>query len=265
MGEGGLELRLRDLGTTNGTFVNGERLAPGGLATKIVGGDGRLVFRLGEIPHKFRAWCVVGEDSPPKESILPRSTMLKKASSKQLKAEDLQAKATRLAEIEDRIAAARGVSGAPGTSTAPPDGQAPTPPCEALQNGGGLSTPEPWPDLGSEGQLQAPAVDEGDASPAGLSTPDPFADVIPRGIDGKPGPADDMAASEPLAPPADVEAEDMAASEPLAPPADVEADDMAASEPLAPNATESLPQEDRAKRKRKKKNALADLDQPKRL
>merc|ERR1719183_343895 len=36
--EGGLELRVRDLGTTNGTFVNDERLAQGCGATKIVGG-----------------------------------------------------------------------------------------------------------------------------------------------------------------------------------------------------------------------------------
>merc|ERR1719499_1676180 len=57
----------------------------------------------------------------------------------------------------------------------------------------------------------------------------------------------------------------MAAVEPLAPTADVEADDMAASEPLARHATETLLQEEeRAKRKRKKKNALADIDQPKR-
>jgi len=206
--EGGLELRLRDLGTTNGTFVNGERLAPGGLATKIVGGDGRLVFRLGEIPHKFRAWCVLGEDSPPRESISKRSSQPKKPSSKALKAEDLRAKATRLAQIEDRIAAAQGASGVPGTRAA--DGQAPTPPTEALQNGGGLSTPEPLLDLGKPSVL---AVDGGDASPAGLlSTPDPLADLVPEGIDGSLGHvADDVNASEPLAD------DDMAAMVPSAP------------------------------------------------
>jgi len=102
--EGGLELRVRDAGTTNGTFVNDERLAPGSMATCSVGGDGTVTLRFGEIPHKFRAWCVVGEEEP--------KAAAQKEPTRSSGAEILQAKAARLAEIEERILAAR--SGALG-------------------------------------------------------------------------------------------------------------------------------------------------------
>eukprot|EP00928_Gymnodinium_smaydae_P080585 TRINITY_DN64253_c0_g1_i1.p1 TRINITY_DN64253_c0_g1~~TRINITY_DN64253_c0_g1_i1.p1 ORF type:complete len:568 (-),score=108.81 TRINITY_DN64253_c0_g1_i1:100-1614(-) len=173
--EGGLELRVRDAGTTNGTYVNDERLAPGGVATKIVGGDGGVTLRFGEIPHTFRAWCVVGEAGDASSAVEASSRGRSEAKAPERKAPAkapkgkaavLAATAARLAEIEGRLAAQQGSS----MVVNKPGGSAPNTP-DGID---GVATPDVLLDSDSGAEDVPQAADSDPVVPEAAATPRPL-------------------------------------------------------------------------------------------